>query len=67
MKNKKADYSYITLRDDPALKEVAAQWFHNKWGVPEELIKQAKEFLPDDILEVENRVRIALEKGDQPR
>ncbi len=36
MKNKKADYSYITLRDDPALKKAAAQWFHDKWGVPQE-------------------------------
>lgn len=36
MKNEKVDYSYITLRDDPALKEAAAQWFHNKWGVPQE-------------------------------
>ena len=36
MKNEKVDYSYITLRDDPAIKEAAAQWFHNKWGVPQE-------------------------------
>jgi len=25
--------SFITLRDDPSLKEKAAQWFHRKWGV----------------------------------
>jgi len=25
---------YISLRDNPNKKEDAAQWFHNKWGVP---------------------------------
>ena len=27
---------YTTLRDMPELKNTAAEWFHNKWGVPEE-------------------------------
>ena len=27
---------YITLREKPELKYPAAQWFHSKWGVPEE-------------------------------
>ncbi len=27
---------YITLRDEPKLKDVAATWFHSKWGVPEQ-------------------------------
>ena len=27
---------YITLRDEPELKEAAAAWFHSKWGVPEQ-------------------------------
>ena len=27
-------YEYITLREKPDLKETAAQWFHNKFGVP---------------------------------
>lgn len=30
------DYSYITLRENPALKEAAAEWFHSKWRVPAE-------------------------------
>lgn len=30
------ELSYITLREKPALKEAAAQWFHGKWGVPKE-------------------------------
>lgn len=29
-------YQYITLREMPAVKEQAAEWFHSKWGVPKE-------------------------------
>ena len=29
-------YSYINLREKPELKETAADWFHSKWGVPQE-------------------------------
>ncbi len=29
-------YKYITLREKPEAMEVAAQWFHEKWGVPPE-------------------------------
>ena len=29
-------YSLITLRERPALMEKAAQWFHEKWGVPKQ-------------------------------
>ncbi|MBR6791095.1 MAG: GNAT family N-acetyltransferase [Oscillospiraceae bacterium] len=28
-------YSFVTLRQRPELKEKAARWFHEKWGVPE--------------------------------
>lgn len=28
------EYSFITLRERPEIKEKAAQWFHSKWGVP---------------------------------
>lgn len=28
--------TYITLREQPALMDTAAQWFHSKWGVPKE-------------------------------
>lgn len=31
-----SDYTYITLRDKPNLKEKAAEWFHGNWGVPKE-------------------------------
>ena len=27
---------YITLRDEPELKDAAAAWFHSKWGIPEQ-------------------------------
>ena len=30
------NFTYITLRDNPSLKDVAAEWFHNKWGVPKQ-------------------------------
>lgn len=31
-----SNYRYITLRDRPEIKSVAAEWFHSKWGVPKE-------------------------------
>ncbi len=30
------EYTYLILRDRPELKETAAEWFHQKWGVPTE-------------------------------
>ncbi len=30
------EYKYITLRDNPELKNKAAEWFHSKWRVPTE-------------------------------
>lgn len=29
-------YQYITLREAPLIKDLAAEWFHSKWGVPKE-------------------------------
>ena len=29
-------FQYLTLRDQPELMHKAAEWFHSKWGVPEE-------------------------------
>ena len=29
-------YSYVALREDAALKDAAAEWFHGKWGIPTE-------------------------------
>ena len=37
MENKyMSEYVYITLRGKPELKDMAADWFHKKWGVPRE-------------------------------
>ena len=29
-------YQYITLRENPNITDMAAEWFHGKWGVPKE-------------------------------
>ena len=29
-------YQYVTLRDRPEMKDLAASWFHSKWRVPKE-------------------------------
>lgn len=36
-------YTYCTLREHPELKETAAQWFHEKWGVPKEAYLECME------------------------
>ena len=28
------EYTYLELREKPELKDMAAEWFHEKWGVP---------------------------------
>ena len=30
------EYKNITLREEPEKKDMAATWFHSKWGVPKE-------------------------------
>ena len=30
------DYRYITLTEAPMIKNLAAEWFHSKWGVPKD-------------------------------
>ena len=37
------EYTYITLRQKPQLKEEAAIWFHHKWGVPKEAYLECME------------------------
>ncbi len=36
-------YQYMTLRDKPEWMLPAAQWFHSKWGVPEEAYLECME------------------------
>ena len=37
------EYTYIALREKPALKDTAAEWFHSKWGVPKEAYLECME------------------------
>jgi len=37
------EYVYITLRERPDLKETAAEWFHSKFGVPDEAYLECME------------------------
>ena len=37
------DYMIVKLRDLPSFKEQAAQWFHEKWGVPLEAYRESME------------------------
>ena len=30
------EYRYITLMEKPMIKDLAAEWFHSKWGIPKE-------------------------------
>lgn len=37
------EYTYVTLRQKPELKEEAAAWFHDKWEVPQEAYLECME------------------------
>ena len=41
--NKHKEYTYVTLRQKPELKEAAASWFHDKWEVPKEAYLECME------------------------
>ena len=36
-------YRYLTLREAPELEDRAAEWFHEKWGVPKEAYLECME------------------------
>ena len=38
-----SEYKYYTLREKPELKEMAAEWFQNKWGVPKDAYQECIE------------------------
>ena len=42
---------FITLRERPALKDAAAEWFHDKWGVPTEAYLERMEAYLDQMTE----------------
>ena len=37
------EFHYITLREKPELMNMAAEWFHSKWGVPAEAYLECME------------------------
>ncbi len=37
------NYKIIRLTDNPGIKEQAAQWFHEKWGIPLEAYTESME------------------------
>ena len=37
------EYTYVTLRQKPELKEEAAVWFHDKWEIPQEAYLECME------------------------
>ncbi len=43
-----SEYTYITLKDRPQLKERAAAWFHSKWEVPQEAYLECMEAYLND-------------------
>ena len=38
-----AEFKYITLREQSELLNIAAEWFHSKWGVPKEAYLECME------------------------
>lgn len=36
-------YTIIKLRDCPALLDTAARWFHEKWGIGEDVYRESME------------------------
>lgn len=38
-----SEYKYVNLKEIPSIKDQAAQWFHNKWGVPTEAYLECME------------------------
>ena len=38
-----AEFRYITLREQSELLNIAAEWFHSKWGVPKEAYLECME------------------------
>ena len=43
MEENMQEYKYVTLRQRSELKNRAAEWFHYKWGVPQEAYLECME------------------------
>jgi N-acetylglutamate synthase-like GNAT family acetyltransferase len=37
------DYAIVKLKDKPELMDIAAAWFHNKWGIPLTVYRESME------------------------
>ena len=53
-----AEFKYITLREQSELLNIAAEWFHSKWGVPKEAYLQYKKSLSNIIHLSHRQIRI---------
>ena len=53
------DYKIVRLTDRPELKEQAARWFHEKWGIPLEAYMESME----ECLEEKGRYHIVKDIG----
>lgn len=51
MKRTMCQFTYITLRQQPQLKNQAAEWFHQKWSVPQEAYLECMEEYLNQITE----------------
>lgn len=51
------EYTYVTLRQKPELKEEAATWFHDKWEVPQEAYLECMESYLNDAMKKDDRER----------
>lgn len=50
-REKMKEFAYITLRERPEMKDTAAQWFHEKWGVPTQAYAECMEAYLDNSTE----------------
>lgn len=55
------EYKYVTLRQRSELKNRAAEWFHYKWGVPQEAYLECMESYLNN--ETEYGWYLCLDKG----
>ena len=59
------EYTYITLRQRPELKEKAAAWFHDKWKVSQEAYLECMEAYLNNETEYDNTTHHSSPSGDR--
>lgn len=60
------EYRYITLREEPTLKDKAAFWFHSKWGVPTEAYMECMNAYLNDETEYGWEFLCSVQGDDEP-